>query len=70
MEIIQLRSDENNRINYLSILHKKPIGNAILTCLTSAQVKKRVHKGKEAVEAVLDVLDRNDKYGVIDFDKL
>ena len=58
-----------NGIMDLSILHKKPIGNAILTCLTSAQVKKRINKGKEAVEAVLDVLDPNDNYGVIDFDK-
>ena len=56
-----------NGIMDLSILHKKPIGNAILTCLTSAQVKKRINKGKEAVEAVLDVLDPNDNYGVIDF---
>ena len=58
-----------NGIMDLSILHKKPIGNAILTCLTSAQVKKRVHKGREAVEAVLDVLDPNDNYGGIDFGK-
>ena len=46
-----------NGIMDLSILHKKPIGNAILTCLNSTQVKKRSHKGKEAVEAVLDVLN-------------
>ena len=58
-----------NGIMDLSILHKKPIGNAILTCLTSTQVKKRIHKGKEAVKAALDVLDPNNNYGVIDFDK-
>ena len=46
-------------IMQLSILHKKPIGNAILTCLNSAQAEKRGHKGKEAVEAVLDVLNPN-----------
>ena len=44
-------------IMHLSILHKKPIGNAILTCLNSDQAEKRGHKGKEAVEAVLDVLN-------------
>ncbi len=42
----------------LAVLHKKPIGNAILTCLNSAQAKRRIHKGKEAVEAVLDVLSQ------------
>lgn len=59
-----------NGIMDLSILHKKPVGNAILTCLNSAQVKERSHKGKEAVKAVLDVLHPNDDYGEIDFDKL
>ena len=44
-------------IMYLSVLHKKPIGNAILTCLNSDQAEKRGHKGKEAVEAILDVLN-------------
>ena len=43
----------------LSILHKKPIGNAILTCLNFDQAEERKHKGQEAVEAVLDVLDPN-----------
>ena len=46
-----------NGIMELSILHKKPIGNAILTCLNFDQAEKREHKGKEAVEAVLDVLN-------------
>ncbi len=46
-----------NGIMELSILHKKPIGNAILTCLNFDQAKERKHKGKEAVEAVLDVLN-------------
>tara|TARA_Y100001970_G_C14121995_1_gene796828 strand:- start:489 stop:902 length:414 start_codon:yes stop_codon:yes gene_type:complete len=50
-----------NGIMDLSILHKKPIGNAILTCLNFAQIKKRTHKGEEAVKAVLDVLDPNDR---------
>ena len=50
-----------NGIMDLSILYKKPIGNAILTCLNFAQIKKRTHKGEEAVKAVLDVLDPNDR---------
>ncbi len=51
-----------NGIMDLSILHKKPIGNAILTCLNSSQVKKRIHKGEEAVKAVLDVLNPNENF--------
>tara|TARA_B100000427_G_C15179111_1_gene450751 strand:+ start:69 stop:485 length:417 start_codon:yes stop_codon:yes gene_type:complete len=46
-----------NGIMELSILYKKPIGNAILTCLNSDQAEQREHKGKEAVEAVLDILN-------------
>ena len=46
-----------NGIMQLSILHKKPIGNAILTCLNFEQAEERGQKGKEAVEAVLDVLN-------------
>jgi len=40
----------------ISILHKKPIGNAVLTCLNSTQAKARAVKGLEAVTAVCDVL--------------
>ena len=58
-----------NGIIDLSILHKKPIGNAILTCLNSTQVKKRSHKGKEAVDAVLSVLNPKDNYRAINFGK-
>ena len=46
-----------NAIMQLSIKYKKPIGNAILTCLNNLQAKKRSGKGKEAVEAVCGVLD-------------
>ena len=46
-----------NGIMKLSILHKKPIGNAIITCLNDDQVKKRADKGKEAAKAVLEVLN-------------
>ena len=46
-----------NGIMKLSILHKKPIGNAIITCLNDGQAEKRADKGKEAAEAVLEVLN-------------
>ncbi len=46
-----------NGIMKLSILHKKPIGNAIITCLNDDQAKKRSDKGKEAAKAVLEVLN-------------
>ena len=46
-----------NAIMQLSITYKKPIGNAILTCLNIQQAIKRYGKGKEAVDAVCDVLD-------------
>ena len=41
----------------ISILHKKPIGNAILTCLNARQVKARSIKGFEAAIAVCEVLN-------------
>ncbi len=41
----------------ISIMHKKPIGNGIITVLNKNQAKKRsLTKGKEAAEAVLEVL--------------
>jgi len=46
-----------NGIMKLSILHKKPIGNAIITCLNKDQAEKRADKGKEAAEAALEVLN-------------
>jgi 6,7-dimethyl-8-ribityllumazine synthase len=46
-----------NGIMKLSILHKKPIGNAIITCLNNDQAKKRADKGKEAAKAVLEILE-------------
>ena len=49
------QSITNGLIN-LSILSKKPIGNGILTCLKPKQINKRINKGAEAVEAVIDVL--------------
>ena len=43
----------------LSISCKKPVGNGILTCLNISQANEREHKGGEAAEAVLDVLNLN-----------
>ena len=49
----------------LSIVHKKPIGNGILTCLDRRQAKTRsgssnkVGKGKEAAKAALSVLNNS-----------
>ena len=50
-----------NAIMYLSITHKKPIGNGILTCLDKKQALKRsnpykINKGGEAAEALISVL--------------
>ena len=42
----------------LSIEHKKPIGNGILTCLNKKQaIARSKTKGQEAAKAVLQVLD-------------
>ena len=45
-----------NGLMELAIAYRKPIGNAVLTCLNTEQAEQRSIKGKEAVEAVLDVL--------------
>jgi len=45
-----------NGIMELSILHKKPVGNAIITCLNKEQALDRFSKGAEASLAVLEVL--------------
>ena len=47
-----------NGLIKLSIEHKKPIGNSILTCYSKDQAEERSHKGQEAVNAVLSVLDK------------
>ena len=44
-----------NAIMNLSITHKKPIGNGILTCLNKKQALKRLDKGVEASTAVVQV---------------
>ena len=48
-----------NGLIQLSLLHKKPIGNAILTCMSEKQARARAKKGYEAAVAVSEVL--NDK---------
>jgi 6,7-dimethyl-8-ribityllumazine synthase len=46
-----------NGLIQLSILYKKPIGNAVLTCLNKKQAKLRDKKGYEAVIAVNAVIN-------------
>ena len=46
-----------NGLIQLSILHKKPIGNAIITCLNEKQAKLRANKGCVAAIAVSEVLN-------------
>ena len=48
-----------NGIMQLSISNKKPIGNAVITCLDKEQAKMRIVKGEEAASAVLDLLDNS-----------
>tara|TARA_B100001250_G_scaffold357227_1_gene332829 strand:- start:327 stop:707 length:381 start_codon:yes stop_codon:yes gene_type:complete len=42
----------------LSVNSKKPIGNAIITCLSMKQARARSNKGKEAANAVVSVLSQ------------
>ena len=46
-----------NSLIQLSILYKKPIGNAVLTCLNEKQAKLRSGKGLEAAVAVVEVIN-------------
>ena len=45
-----------NAIMDLSITSKKPIGNAIITCLNMSQAKARKIKGAEAAKAIISIL--------------
>ena len=45
-----------NSIMKLSIDHKKPIGNGIISCFNIDQATKRVNKGAEAALAVINIL--------------
>ena len=46
-----------NGIMQISISQKKPIGNAIITSFNRAQALKRFNRGKEAAQAILEVLN-------------
>ena len=41
---------------FLSTGEKKPIGNAILTCINKKQALERLDKGEEAANAVVSIL--------------
>ena len=45
-----------NAIMDMSVKHKKPIGNGIITCLNMKQAKARKKKGSEAANAVVSIL--------------
>ena len=45
-----------NAIMHLSTTNKKPIGNSIITLFNRNQASKRYNKGKEAANAVMEVL--------------
>ena len=52
-----ISTSATDAIMKLSINHKKPIGNGIITCLNKEQaVKRSKTKGKEAAAAVYDIL--------------
>ena len=46
-----------NGLMQISILYKKPVGNAVLTCLNEKQARSRSIKGYEAAIAVCDILN-------------
>ena len=53
-----------NSISHLTSIHKKPIGNGIITCLNKKQAKERANpkkknKGGEAAKAILSVMKSN-----------
>ena len=54
-----ISSSITNALMQLSILNKKPIGNAVLTCFNKKQASSRADKGLEAAIAVIEVI--NDK---------
>ncbi len=45
-----------NAIMDISVSHKKPVGNGIITCLNMKQAKARKNKGTEAANAVVSIL--------------
>jgi len=53
-----ISASTTNAIMSLSINHKKPIGNGIITCLNMRQAKARKKKGAEAADAVISILSQ------------
>ena len=54
-----ISSSTTNAIMKISVDKKKPIGNGIITCLNKKQAEVRSkHKGREAVEAVVAILNK------------
>ena len=53
-----ISQSSTNAIMDLTINSKKPIGNAILTCLNMKQAKARKKKGAEAAKAIVSVLSQ------------
>ena len=47
---------ETGRQLYRDIKNKKPIGNGLITSFNKKQALQRLNNGKEAAQAVLDVL--------------
>ena len=45
-----------NAIMDISIIHNKPVGNGIITCLNLKQAKDRKRQGAEAAKAVISVM--------------
>ena len=57
-----ISSAVTNAIMNLSITYKKPIGNAVITCLNKKQAEKRLQKGREAAIAVCNTLKHSLHY--------
>ena len=53
-----ISASTTNAIMNLSINHKKPIGNGIITCLNMRQAKARKKKGAEAADAMISILSQ------------
>ena len=53
-----ISSSVTDKILYMSVKNKKPIGNGIITCLNKKQAIARSKKGAEAANAMLSVLSQ------------
>ena len=53
-----ISSSVTDKILYMSVKNKKPIGNGIITCLNKKQAIARGKKGAEAANAMLSVLSQ------------